>query len=179
MGNTHTGFSQAELEEYQDCTFFTKREILHVHKRFQQLNTRDQEILLMEEVLALPELKVNPFRERICQVFSEDGSGSLTFEDFLDLMSVFSEGATRDVKASYAFRIYDFDGDGYLDKQDLMETITCLCGEDELRASETELVADKILEEADLDGDHRLSYVEFEHVVSRSAEFTSSFRLRI
>ncbi len=28
------------------------------------------------------------------------------FEDFLDMMSVFSEGATRDVKASYAFRIY-------------------------------------------------------------------------
>ena len=27
----------------------------------------------------------------------------------------------------------DFDGDGYLDKQDLMETITCLCGEDELK----------------------------------------------
>ena len=39
-------------------------------------------------------------------MFSEDGTGSLTFEDFLDLMSVFSEGATRDVKASYAFRIY-------------------------------------------------------------------------
>jgi hypothetical protein len=28
------------------------------------------------------------------------------FEDFLDMMSVFSEGATRDVKGSYAFRIY-------------------------------------------------------------------------
>ena len=32
--------------------------------------------------------------------------GQLGFEDFLDMMSVFSEGATRDVKASYAFRIY-------------------------------------------------------------------------
>jgi Ca2+-binding EF-hand superfamily protein len=40
------------------------------------------------------------------QVFSEDGSGDMGFEDFLDMMSVFSENATRDVKASYAFRIY-------------------------------------------------------------------------
>ena len=40
------------------------------------------------------------------QVFSEDGTGDMSFEDFLDMMSVFSEGATRDVKASYAFRIY-------------------------------------------------------------------------
>lgn len=53
---------------------------------------------------------MNPFRERICKVFSEDNSGDMSFEDFLDMMSVFSEGATRDVKASYAFRIY---GKGY------------------------------------------------------------------
>lgn len=30
----------------------------------------------------------------------------MMFEDFLDMCSVFSEGATRDVKSSYAFRIY-------------------------------------------------------------------------
>ena len=47
---------------------------------------------------------MNPFRKRIVQVFSDEGS--MGFEDFLDMMSVFSEGATRDVKASYAFRIY-------------------------------------------------------------------------
>ncbi|VVD02510.1 unnamed protein product [Leptidea sinapis] len=41
----------------------------------------------------------NPFRRRICQVFSHDGSGNLTFEDFLDMMSVFSESAPRDIKA--------------------------------------------------------------------------------
>ena len=110
----------------------------------------------------------------------------MTFEDFLDMMSVFSETvieimhrvfcrreanashlfqpnnfvqsqATRDVKASYAFRIYDFDNDGYIGKdvcrdvlrfdpsitpsrlltlwstmQDLMATISALCGEDGL-----------------------------------------------
>lgn len=42
----------------------------------------------------------------MCKVFSQDGTGDLKFEDFLDMMSVFSEQATRDVKASYAFRIY-------------------------------------------------------------------------
>ena len=58
--------------------------------------------------------KMLKFRVWTTQVFSEDGSGDMSFEDFLDMMSVFSEGATRDVKASYAFRIYDFDDDGYI-----------------------------------------------------------------
>jgi hypothetical protein len=48
----------------------------------------------------------NPFKQRICQVFSRDGKGNLTFEDFLDLLSVFSEQAPRDIKVFYAFKIY-------------------------------------------------------------------------
>ena len=73
----------------------------------------------------------------------------------------------------------DFDGDGYLDKKDLMDTIERLCGTDGLSEYERDLVADKILEEADLDGDHRLSYVEFEHVISRAPDFVNTFRIRI
>ena len=68
MGQSTSAFTQEELDEYQDCTFFTKKEILHVNKRFQQLNARNGTRLTMEEVLQLPELKVNPFRVRICQV---------------------------------------------------------------------------------------------------------------
>ncbi len=61
----------------------------------------------------------------------------------------------------------------------MIETIKCLCGEEELKIQEMEVIADKILEEADLDGDHRLSYVEFEHVISRAPDFVNTFRIRI
>jgi calcium and integrin-binding protein 1 len=33
-------------------------------------------------------------------------SKDMTFEDFLDMMSVFSDGAPKNVKVEYAFRIY-------------------------------------------------------------------------
>jgi calcium and integrin-binding protein 1 len=49
-------------------------------------------------------------------VFSSDGDGSLSFEDFLDLYSTFSEQASRDVKTTFAFKIYDFDNDGLIGK---------------------------------------------------------------
>lgn len=39
-------------------------------------------------------------------MFAEGNDKHLTFDDFLDMMSVFCEEATRDVKATYAFRIY-------------------------------------------------------------------------
>lgn len=51
-------------------------------------------------------LQVNPFRDRICEVFSSSRDGNMTFEDFLDMMSVFSDNAPKNVKVEYAFRIY-------------------------------------------------------------------------
>jgi Ca2+-binding EF-hand superfamily protein len=56
--------------------------------------------------LSLPGPQDNPFRQRIAQVFSEDGDGHMTLDDFLDMFSALSEMAPRDLKAYYAFRIY-------------------------------------------------------------------------
>lgn len=60
----------------------------------------------MTKVLQYPELKVNPFGDRICRVFSSSHDGDCTFEDFLDMMSVFSDAAPKPVKAEHAFRIF-------------------------------------------------------------------------
>lgn len=62
--------------------------------------------LPMAKILLYPELSVNPFAERICKVFSSSQDGDCTFEDFLDMMSVFSEAAPKSVKAEHAFRIF-------------------------------------------------------------------------
>lgn len=51
-----------------------------------------------------PHLQVNPFRDRICRVFSHNNVFS--FEDVLGMASVFSEQACPSLKIEYAFRIY-------------------------------------------------------------------------
>lgn len=62
--------------------------------------------LPMTKILQYPELKVNPFGDRICKIFSSSHDGDCTFEDFLDMMSVFSETAPKSVKAEHAFRMF-------------------------------------------------------------------------
>jgi hypothetical protein len=58
-------------------------------------------------LLNLEELSINPFREHICRIFSSSGNGDLTFEDFLDMMSVFSEGV-RNVRYPSVSLQYNF-----------------------------------------------------------------------
>ncbi|XP_061168866.1 mesenchyme-specific cell surface glycoprotein-like [Saccostrea echinata] len=185
MGNKVGVFTDEQIEAYQDCTFFTKKEILRIFSRFRDLapnavpkvmsNVDTSRIRLpFQQIQMMTELKENPFCRRICQVFSEDGSGDLSFEDFLDLFSVLSEVAPRELKAVYAFKIYDFDGDNYLGKEDLQSTLKCLT-RNELSEEELDFVVEKVLEETDLDDDGKLSYIEFEHVISRSPDFMTYF----
>lgn len=58
-------------------------------------------------------MQENPFRERITSVFCQKNkeienlqNEGICFEEFLEMMSVFSEQAPRDLKVFYAFKIY-------------------------------------------------------------------------
>ncbi|XP_074772838.1 calcium and integrin-binding family member 2 isoform X2 [Athene noctua] len=120
----------------------------------------------------------NPFRERIVESFSEDGEGSLSFNDFVDMFSVLSEMAPRELKAIYAFKIYDFNTDNFICKSDLEKTLNKLTRE-ELTAEEITLVCEKVIEEADMDGDGKLGFADFENMISKAPDFLSTFHIRI
>ncbi|CAL1688525.1 unnamed protein product [Lasius platythorax] len=198
MGNKIATFTEEQLEDYQDCTFFTRKEILRIFKRFREIGdsgmiprtmTPQQASSLrlpLSYLARIPELKENPFRERISEVFTQRQdpghstsiSEGICFEEFLEMMSVFSEQAPRDLKVFYAFKIYDFDEDGVLGMGDLERTCRQLT-RGGLSAEEMTTVCRKVLEESDIDGDGALSYLEFEHVVTRASDFMATFHIRI
>ncbi|XP_071610774.1 calcium and integrin-binding family member 2 isoform X3 [Heliangelus exortis] len=136
--------------------------------------TKDPDVKLpMQLIINMPELKENPFKERIVESFSEGGEGSLSFNDFVDMFSVLSEMAPRELKAIYAFKIYDFNTDNFICKSDLEQTLNKLTRE-ELTAEEITLVCEKVIEEADMDGDGKLGFADFENMISKAPDFLSS-----
>lgn len=189
MGNNVTPFTKEQLDAYQDCTFFTKREILRIFKRFQELSPNTIPAIMTDikatqikipyvEIEVMPELRENPFCERICQAFSEDRSGDLTFDEFLDMFSVFSAATPQSFKCAYAFKIYDFDGDNFLSTMDIEKTIKCLT-RNELTDEEVSFIVGKVMQEAAINDDNLLSYIAFESIVCRSPDFLNTFHIRI
>ncbi|TSP09073.1 Calcium and integrin-binding family member 3 [Bagarius yarrelli] len=133
--------------------------------------TSQPDVRLPYELIgSMPELKDNPFRQRIAEVFSEDGEGNMTLDDFLDMFSVLSEMAPRDLKAYYAFKIYDFNNDDFICKSDLEKTLNKLT-RNELTEDEVSMVCEKVLDEADMDNDGRLSLEDFQHMIVRAPDF--------
>ncbi|CAE1156223.1 CIB2 [Acanthosepion pharaonis] len=189
MGNKVVTFTEDQFNAYQDCTYFTKKDILRIFQRFHKLNPNVIPVEMSEVIAStlkvstcfleeMPEFKANPFNKRIFRVFSSDGSSHLTFNEFLDMFSVFSDAAPRELKISYAFKIYDFDEDKELGRNDLHKTLRCL-SRNELTEEEMSFVVNKVLEEGDLDDKGSLSYMEFEHIISRDPDFLSMFHIRI
>jgi len=134
-----------------------------------------------------PELKANPFGIRICQVFStcqsKDQNGNpdkMTFEDFVDMASVFSERAPIQIKADWAFRIFDFNNDNVIDKEDVEEAVKMLCGGEEVMdEDDISAIVSHVIREADVRRIGAIGPQEFRNMMTKSSDFSTNFTLRM
>ncbi|XP_038661085.1 calcium and integrin-binding protein 1-like isoform X2 [Scyliorhinus canicula] len=183
--------SQVQLKEYQELTFLTKHEIIRASERFKELVpehikdfTRRTVRSPMQQMVQINELKANPFKRRICKIFSTSklNNGSISFEDFLDMFSAFSEAAPASVKAEYAFRIMDFNDSGAIERTDLSQFLTLITGNEShkiLNDMEMRIIIDMIMEDIDMDGDERINLSEFHHIASKMPDFASYFTMTV
>lgn len=72
----------------------------------------------------------------------------------------------------------DFDNDKHIGPSDIDQALTLLTRQ-ELTPEEKQQIVEKVIEEADVDGDGKLSYMEFDHVITRAPDFLSTFHIRI
>ncbi|XP_021003536.2 calcium and integrin-binding protein 1 [Parasteatoda tepidariorum] len=184
MGNSKSQLTKSELQYYKELTYLTESEIQYAFKRFKNLQPRilnkDKNARIPVDLIKrMPEFQNNPFKERICELFSSTNDDTWSFEDFLDMAPVFNTDSPADKKAEYAFSIYDGDGDGYLSRGDLKDLINLLTGSDNLDEQDIDDVIDKVMDEADIDKDGMLSPGEFKHVIMKCPDFARSFTIRI
>lgn len=70
--------------------------------------------------------------------------------------------------------------DQHIGSEDIDQSLLLLTrNTQELTPEDRQQIAEKVIEEADVDGDGKLSYMEFEHVITRSPEFLTTFHIRI
>jgi len=208
-----TPFKAEDMEEYEACTSLTRNEVLQIWNIFQRAlyphkdwdNPEEDEAgdeddkdplgerLDKEKFMAVTQFRNNPFASRIVDIFSERGDEKLTFDEFVDIFSSFSARASKEEKIKVAFRIYDFDDNGFIDPVDLemvMNTLLKLADdEDSERLSQEEKVSiiQKVITEGDpsiTEEDQQkhgwqnvgqISFHEFERIMQRVPDFESKF----
>eukprot|EP00238_Polyblepharides_amylifera_P011473 CAMPEP_0196577346 /NCGR_PEP_ID=MMETSP1081-20130531/6423_1 /TAXON_ID=36882 /ORGANISM="Pyramimonas amylifera, Strain CCMP720" /LENGTH=175 /DNA_ID=CAMNT_0041896239 /DNA_START=90 /DNA_END=614 /DNA_ORIENTATION=+ len=114
-----SGLSLQETEQLVSNSPFTREEILRLHSKYRHLDVNGDNSLSYEELKFLGELRANPLAHRICLLFSEGDSGHLSFQNFVDMMAVFSYRTPPEIKLIWAFAIWDFDGDDVIGPEDI------------------------------------------------------------
>ncbi|CAF0759824.1 unnamed protein product [Brachionus calyciflorus] len=188
MGSTNSVFTPEEKKIYKELTFLNSNEIENCFKAFSRIVDPEDRLsydqikkskIDYQKFKKSLEFKENPFKDRIFKVFSKSRS-KMTFEDYLDMMSVFSESCPSEIKVDYAFKIYAFSDSDHLEKEDLRKLITRLIGpQNQMSVEQIDEIIDKILSEADFSKDQTISLMEFSHIVSKSIDFEKTFSIRV
>lgn len=175
--------TESDLAEYQSITYLSKSQIKRIYWLFHSLDPEQTDgdkhsSIHHDKVLQMPVMWLNPFKDRIVKVFSND-TEFMQFEEFLEMMSVFSDRADPVVKAEYAFRIYDFGHDDLIDEEDLREFLHRLEGKNKFTVIDIEEIVENIMAEGDIGADGFITLPEFKHLVQKCPDFVHSFRIRI
>jgi calcium and integrin-binding protein 1 len=219
-----------EVTRYSSSTFFTPGEIRKIYSRFVYLGGTNKNPVTARRIVTMPELRVNPFRFRIVEIFGRrkgdgdedyveeakkafddehgeaEGEGKeraknkkerpvvnaddvissadweemeFYFNNFVAMLNAFSPRASWQVKAYYAFELYDFDGDHFLNTDDIVSVIETTVGKNRMSRQRMLKIAAQVLEESDLDGNLKISRTEFNRIIRRVPDFTTKFQFSL
>jgi len=150
MGAQMSQLRAEEVEELHECTNFTRIEIKNLYKRFTSLDKDEKGTINKDDLLAIPQLAMNPLASRVFALFDDSGNEEVNFRQFVITLSSFHPRAKDSLKLKSAFKLFDFDGDGAIDKKDLVQVLQLMVGKtltdeqlNELAASTISLSAAK------------------------------------
>ncbi|XP_075981172.1 calcium and integrin-binding protein 1-like [Anticarsia gemmatalis] len=187
---SYPGLTEDIIEDYASLTYLNKGEILHLMKKFysidpEKIQNNYHHRFNKEEITnRFPVIKNNPFQDRIFSVFSSMNDDCFSFEDLLDLCSAMSSECPPEVKAAWAFKIFDLDGDNQITAKDISQIVDRLTWNpyqrDHYIDRESKMKISKvILQEINLDNSGSIGLNEFKLIMSRIPEFASSFYFRL
>ena len=176
------GLSDEEVEHILMMVPFTHHELNLLVRRFLALDEDRSGEISIEEFESVPELMHNPLGDRSFAAFEAGRDQSragdeFSFREFLTALSVFSENGSKAEKMRFLFRLYDFDGDGFLSRDDLFSALARQVpdtfGDDLIHDA-----VERVFREVDAAGSGLISYRSFADVVA-DTDVKSQLLLRL
>nr|QOL71362.1 Calcineurin B-like protein 4 [Cynodon dactylon x Cynodon transvaalensis] len=114
--------------------------------------------------------RANLFMDRVFDLFDLKRNGVIDFGEFVRSLSIFHPKTATSEKTTFAFKLYDLRGTGYIEKEELREMVLALLDESDLCLSDStvEAIVDNTFSQADANGDGKIDPKEWEEFVKKN-----------
>uniref|UniRef100_A0A7S1C5F8 EF-hand domain-containing protein n=1 Tax=Bicosoecida sp. CB-2014 TaxID=1486930 RepID=A0A7S1C5F8_9STRA len=189
MGNKASKALNAKtIKGYQKLTKFEPDEIKALYNQFAQFKTTEEDgkegaeavINRKEFQLALGCLD-SLFVDRIFQLFDKNSDGLINFEEFLVGIAILSTKSSTEQKLKFSFDLYDFNGDGKIDRDELKRLLVASLGENKVPMADAHVDAlvEQTFTQADLNGDGFIDFEEYHQMVIKHPALLKPLTLNV
>ena len=171
-----------EIELISSETGFTPKQIKRLYSRFTNLDKNNLGYLTRHDFARIPELHVNPLRDRIIEVLIDDygQDEKINFRQFAKVMSIFNQNDidsndNKEKKLRFLFSFYDRDKDENINKTELIGIISMLVGNN-LSNELISGIADRTLNDYGADG--FISYQMFKQALGKRISIDDKMNIK-
>ena len=165
---------QSEIDFLRKNTSFSEQEIHQWYTSFRKdcpdgRLTKTQFVSIYNTLW--PEGNADKLCEHVFRAFDNDGNGYIDFKEFMLSVNCVTNGSPED-KLKLAFKMYDIDQNGSVDKDELKEIIRSICsiaGAQECNIN-PDVVTNNVFSKIDVNHDGMISEEEFVRVCSTDEE---------
>ncbi|KAG4134868.1 hypothetical protein ERO13_D08G182400v2 [Gossypium hirsutum] len=167
MGCFHSKVTRHEDPiELASQTAFTVSEVEALFELFKSISSSviDDGLINKEEfqlALFMNKKKENIFANR---------KGVIDFGDFVRALNIFHPNASQEEKTDFAFKLYDMDGTGFIERNEVKLMLIALLCESEMKLGDEiiEAILDKTFLDADIKQDGKIDILEWQNLVARN-----------
>lgn len=135
-------------------------QIKRIYKRFQDIDTDGSGAIEFDEFIVALDMEDSTIARQMFKVFDMDGSESIELKDFIVVLSRYTS-ASKTEKLKFAFMMFDEDGSGFIERDELIEMMQASFVVEGFSAEELEEKADMVFETLGLPPDGAISYEDF------------------